>query len=191
MTDCGFTLVELLVAVLLIALLSTLLTPAVRGLMGVAGSRGGVSILSGALEQARYAAMQSGVNAYVGFPFTDSAVSTDARYSSFIVFREPRDDETNNIIPVSRWLRMPRGVYVAAGANFPSDKKAVSGLPKLATQSPTSLSVLQFDRFGRLKSSGSEVTLIVGEKAQPDGEFVGQKSTLAIQPLTGRIVVTE
>lgn len=190
----AFTLTELLISVALIALLTTLLIPSVRGLMGVAGARGGVSILSGALEQARFAAMQSGVTAYVGFPFTDGAISTDARYSSVIVFRDLLPGETSPVpgfLMISRWLRMPRGVYIAAGANFPTDKKTVSGFPKLALQSPTSLSVLPFDRFGRLKSSGSEVTLIIGEKAQPDGDFVGRKSTLAIQPLTGRIVVTE
>ncbi|MBU3664493.1 MAG: type II secretion system protein [Chthoniobacterales bacterium] len=186
----GFTLVELLIAVALVAILSSLLTPAIMGLLGVGGPRGGVSALAAALEQARFAAMQSGVSAYVGFPFSDPAIAADARYSSFIVFRDPREDEVT-VVPISRWLRMPRGVYIAPGTNFPSTIKTVANMPKLAMRSPSALSVVQFDRFGRLKPSTGDVVLVVGQKAQPEGDFVAGKSTVIIQPLTGRVVVTE
>jgi len=184
--------VELLVTIAIIAILTTLLTPAVRGLVGVAGPRGGMNTLAAALEQARLSAMEAGTAGYVGFPFGFS--DDELAYSSLIVFREPRDDEDVELVPITRWLRMPSGVYLE-GDELTETKSIESGsLPKLGGQDVSVLSVIRFDRFGKLYQTEDPLTVRIGGKAEPDGEFVGPKGSnyeLTVQPLTGRTTVAE
>ncbi len=188
----GFTLIEVLVTVALIAVMATLLTPAVRGLMGVAGPRGGVNILSTAVEQARLSAMESGEAAYVGFPFEAGDLDEDVRYSSVIVFRDARDDENADFVPVSRWLRLPQGVFIESD-NLRDNADPGDALPKLNGQTIGSVAVLKFDRFGKLFEE-DPLVIRVGQKAKPSEGFMGgadQHFELTVQPLTGRAVVVD
>jgi hypothetical protein len=183
---------EVLITVALIAVMTTLLAPAVRGLMGVAGPRGGVNVLSTAVEQARLSAMESGETTYVGFPFGAKGVDEDLQYSSVIVFRATRDDEEGDFVPVSRWQRLPQGVFIETQDVV--DTAAPGGaIPKLAGQEVGELTVLKFDRFGKLFNE-DPVVLRVGQKAGPDGEFMGganQHFEVTVHPLTGRAVVAD
>jgi prepilin-type N-terminal cleavage/methylation domain-containing protein len=192
----AFTLVELLVVVAIIGVLSSLMVPAMRGLVGVGGRRGGMNTLSSTIEQARLAAIENGTTVYVGFPF--SAADPAAGYSSVIVYRDKRDDETNNaIVPLSRWLRMPSGVFIESDD---LEGKSVTGalLPKLASSNGvvavTQLSTLTFDRFGRLKPDDETAEIRVGEKSEPTGQFLQNDDNhfrLEVQPLTGRVIVED
>lgn len=186
----GFTLVELLLAVIIIAIISTLMVPAVRGLVGVGGRRGGMNTLSTAIEQARLSAMENQVSTYVGFPA--AAADPELGLGSVIVVRESREDEeADDVVAVTRWLRMPRGVYIdseEASENVPD-----GALPKLGGQDPGQLRAIRFDRFGKLMPS-KKVTLRVGEKTAPDGDYLGDPNNyfeLTVQPLTGRVVIED
>lgn len=194
----AFTLVEVLVTVAIIAVMSALLAPAVRGLLGVTGPRGGANSLEATLDQARLTALQHRVTTYVGFPF--SSTNAEAGYSSVIVFRDPRVEERSStqFVPVSRWIKLPPGVFLEGAGNFSTvaTNLSVSNrvLPRLGSEEMSSLSVISFDRFGRLKPDTAPVSVRLGQKAEPQGPFVPTPTNyfeLTVQPLTGRTTVLD
>jgi prepilin-type N-terminal cleavage/methylation domain-containing protein len=185
----GFTLLEILIVVALIAVMSTLLVPSMRGLMGIAGPRGGVNTVASAIEQARLSALESGESAYVGFP--EDLPGGDNPYSAVIVFRDTREDEDGDYVAVSRWMRLPQGIHVDA-SGLTESVSAGATFPKLGTAPAGQLRVLRFDRFGKLYSSGSEQVFGVGEKLDPEKDFTGGNYfEITVQPLTGRAIITE
>jgi len=193
----GFTLIEVMVTVAIIAIMSALLTPAVRGLLGVTGPRGGTNILASTLEQARLSGMESGMPTYVGFPF--AASDKEVGFSSFIVFRRATDEEKaltkKDYTPVSRWMRLPQGVYIESEDLGETENVGVGVLPKLVTEDVETINVLRFDRFGKLMGATVPVVVRVGEKAEPVGDFIPEASRsffeLIVQPLTGRTTVVD
>ena len=196
----GFTLVEMLVVAALIAVLSALTIPAMRGLVGASGVRGAVGSVLGTLEQARNAAIEAGTDVYVGFPPTDFDDDTLVR-SSLIVVRGPRpasDPEDDSFRPLSRWIKLPTGVVIdASEANLvPPPDLSSSDLPKLANQQ-VGVSAIRIDRFGRIVNGGpdTKLKLTIGEGVVNKGEitWTGEdaKRTYVAQRLTGRWIPEE
>jgi prepilin-type N-terminal cleavage/methylation domain-containing protein len=198
-TPClGFSLVEMLVVIALIATLTALLAPSIQSLMGVSGRRGGMSILSNVLEQARVKAIESGQTVYVGFPF-ESIDDEELAKSSVILFRPASEAEGggDNFVPIGRWVRLPSGVYMQGGANFPVQDLAIpdGSLPQLDGVEVKNLQVVTFDRFGGVRGAAGTVELEIGEKARPNDEGWLRSPdnffTLSIQRLTGRVEVKD
>ena len=196
----GFTLVEMLVVMAIIGIMTTLLVPAVRGLVGVGGRRGGMNSLSSSIEKARLAAIEAGGTVYVGFPF--SASDPEVGYSSVIVFRPATPGEVDaggqpvSFVPLSRWVRMPAGVFIE-GDNLRDVSVNGAVMPQLAGSNGvapvTQVSAVAFDRFGRLTPK-ENVEIRVGEKASPTGAFIkgaNNHFALGIEPLTGRVTVQD
>ena len=197
-SGAAFTLIELLVVVAIIAVLSALITPAVQGLMGTSGRRGALNTVTAVLEQARLSAVENGTTAYVGFPH--NAANKTNGYSHLIVFRDPRPGDTNsNPVAVTRWQRLPNGVFIQGGTGLSGALTTrtlpTRTLPRLGgSEDLTQIPALAFNRFGQLQGASTAVSVLLGEKIEPTGEWRGSASNyyeLRIQPLTGRVIVDD
>ena len=197
-SGAAFTLIELLVVVAIIAVLSALITPAVQGLMGTSGRRGALNTVTAVLEQARLSAIENGTTAYVGFPY--NAANKTNGYSHLIVFRDPRPGDTNtNAVAVTRWQRLPNGVFIQGGTGLSGAVTTrtlpTRTLPRLGgSEDLTQIPALAFNRFGQLQGASTAVSVLLGEKIEPTGEWRGSASNyyeLRIQPLTGRVIVDD
>lgn len=195
----GFTLVEMLVVIAIVAILSALVTPALQGLMGTSGRRGGLNTLTAVIDQARLAAIENGTTVYVGFP-TNAQNKTNG-FSHVIVFRDARPDDTNqNPVAVTRWQRLPNNVYFEVG-NAPASAVTSRTLPSRTlprlggAQELTQIPALAFNRFGQLRGTAGEVSILIGEKVDAtDPTWRGGTNNhyeVKIQPLTGRAIVRD
>lgn len=109
----GFSLIELLSVMAVIAIMTSLLLPAISGFSSTAGRRGAVNILMNTFEQARVAALQTGQTVYVGFADSSFPVA-DMQYASFIVFRDATDEEKaanmGNYVILKKWTKLPKNI---------------------------------------------------------------------------------
>ena len=197
-SGAAFTLIELLVVVAIIAVLSALITPAVQGLMGTSGRRGALNTVTAVLEQARLSAVENGTTAYVGFPH--NAANKTNGFSHLIVFRDPRPGDTStNAVAVTRWQRLPNGVFIQEGTGLSGALTTrtlpTRTLPRLGgSEDLTQIPALAFNRFGQLQGASTAVSVLLGEKIEPTGDWRGSPNNyyeLRIQPLTGRVIVDD
>lgn len=135
----GFSLIELLAVMAVIAVMTALLAPSISGFSSTAGRRGAVNSLMNAFEQARAAALESGCNVYVLMRRNKTMGGQDA----FIVFRQRSDDMADSVntayIQISPWKKLPSGIlfYPASGSltstgdfgSLPSDLKTTGVIP--------------------------------------------------------------
>ncbi len=187
-TPSGFSLIEMLFVIGIIAVLSALALPALQGLVGASGKRGGVNMVVNAIERARMAAIENGVNTYVAF--APAAAHPDVSTRALMVFRDPKEGETARV-GLTRWMLLPTGVAYSNPPIGVETNTVWTGLPRLATPtnaiSSGSMPVIRFDRFGRVPPlSQSNPSIMVFE-----GPAQKTKETITVQRLTGRVTVSE
>lgn len=119
----GYSLLELLVAMALMAMLMGLSVAAMMGFRTPGLRQGAISQLMGALDEARMSAIESGAAVYVAF--ADGAFpDAERRFRGFILYREftaaEREALADNppaageVKPLTRWQELPRGFYLDA-----------------------------------------------------------------------------
>lgn len=142
--QAGFSLLEILVVVAMMAIMMSLLLPAISGFSSTAGRRGAVNILMNTFEQARVAALESGQTVYVGFADNDFPVE-DMRYAAFIVFRDATNEEkaaapdpaTKSYVVLKKWTRLPKNIAFKSikSSLIGNDGKSFTNLPNEVGQS--------------------------------------------------------
>lgn len=203
----GFTLLELLVVIGIIALMLVVLIPAVNSLSKSSGRKAAIGSLLGTLEQARGHAIATGRPSYVVFPaFTAGDQKTLDRYH-YRAFSIYEDDPANPVTPkqITKWQTLPTGVALRANAGAPG---SVSDLPPL-TPAPTFTFApdadatpvfhsIKFDADGKVESGAAnyvELAVFEGHVSgttevptgarDPSGQPAARES-LRIAHLTGR-----
>ncbi len=123
----------------------------------------------------------------------DPGLDEDLRYSSLIVFRKGRqEDNEPSFVPVTRWLRLPQGVFIEGDLN--QSESPGGTIPQLGGKAAGTLAVLRFDRFGKLYQTEDNAVVKVGQKADPRGPFMGGSDKhfeITVQALTGRAMIAD
>jgi prepilin-type N-terminal cleavage/methylation domain-containing protein len=177
----GFTLLELLIVVGIIAMVLAFLTPAVTSLSKSGGRRAARNSLLGGIEQARAEAIKSGQATYVVFPtFTSGTQSTLDRYNyrSYAIF-EDNAASPGSVKQLTDWKSFPAGVALRAAGTA-----ALSNLANPATLTPpvtfsftpdtsaTPFRCLKFNSNGEVQTPTANVLLAVFEGYVNNGSEV-------------------
>ncbi len=149
----GFSLVELLTVVAIIAIMMAALAPSISSFTSTAGRRGAVNSLMNTFEQARVAALEVGRPVYVIF-WRRLFPEPDA----FMVVREPENTSLAGwkYDQLTKWQQLPKGVLLhqpAAGQSLLSVAGTGNFLPENLVKPPVvapgeSLNVLGFNEAG-------------------------------------------
>ncbi len=166
----GFTLLELLVVIGIIAIMMVLIVPAVTSLSKSNGRKAAIANLLGGIEQARAEAIKSGQATYVVFPtFASGTQPTLDRYNyrSYAIFE---DDAANpgNVKQLTAWKSFPIGVALRAAGTA-----ALSNLTDPATlgvafsfapdPSAAPLKCFKFNSNGEVQAPAGNVLLGIFE----------------------------
>ncbi len=193
----AFSLIELLVVVAMIGLLLSFMGPAIEGLAGAGGRKGGVTIVMNTLEQARVTAIQRGREVVVVFWKKNGIGEQDA----MMVLQ--RTDGIPPWEPVSRWVKLPKGVLFHSGDEESrildgSALDAITGLELDALPGKpdeAALGVIHFTKTGAVQapnhSNGLRVAITEGQRAA-DGVLADKRhekggyEVISIARFTGR-----
>jgi type II secretory pathway pseudopilin PulG len=184
----GLSLVEMLFVMGLVAVMAALAFPAIQGLVGASGQRGGVNIVVNTIERARMAAIENGGNTYVAFAPANAHADVSTR--ALMAYRDPREGETARV-GLTRWILLPAGVVYTLPPGGLETNADWTGLPLLVSPngavSSGDMPVIRFDRFGRVPPFSS-FEIRIGVSVGPAQKT---KETITVHRLTGRVAVTD
>ena len=177
----GFSLLELLVAIVLIALLLTLISPAMNGFRGSAARKGAVSLVMTTLEQARILAIETGREVVVIFWKKNGTADTPPdEQDAMIVLR--RNETETGWEQMNRWIKLPHGILFHSNdtaslilCNIPAEE-----IRSILPNSPTSehLGAVHFSSSGAVQwpgtSAGLRIALTEGRRGT-DGALLANK----------------
>lgn len=169
----GFSLVELLTVIAIIAIMAALLAPAITGFSSTAGRRGAVNLVMNTIDQARVAALEQGREVQVVFWRRE----TPQRDAILV----QRKNENGDWEPLTRWQTLPPGILLhkpEAGPNIFSDG-SISGqnfdhLP--GKPSSSAVGVLEFTASGtiRIPSEARNLFVILTEGTRETENIISQ-----------------
>jgi type II secretory pathway pseudopilin PulG len=194
----GFTLLEILLVMGVIAIMMGVLVPAVTSLSKSNGRKAAIANLLGGIEQARAEAIKSGQAAYVVFPtFGSGAQSTLDRYNyrSYAIFE---DDAASpgNVKQLTGWKSFPTGVALRAAGTAALSNLADPGAltpPVAFSFAPDAdaapLKCFKFNSNGEIQAPAANVLLGVFEGYVDNGSEVattkdGSGNPSAVEYLT-------
>lgn len=171
--DGGFSLLELLVVVAVMAVMMSLMLPSLAGFSSTAGRRGAVNVLMNTFEQARVAALESGQTVYVGFADENFPVA-DMQYAAFIVFRDASDEEKaagRDYVVLKKWTRLPRNIaFKRLNSSLVPTTGGTTSFPNLKNELSSafsswtgSLPVLAFNSSGAVEQPNSNLCVYLYE----------------------------
>lgn len=165
----GFSLVELLTVLAIMAVLVFLSLPAIQGVRSTYNRRAASDIVMQAVQNARMSALQSGENVFVIFALaTDGGVSPDA---VIVAGDQPLGSAVTGPVLYSRWIRLPSDIrFRSSPSTLPvnplsSTDVTPSQLPAIAGN-PT-YSAITFNANGTLANpatGGLEIALYEGTR---------------------------
>jgi prepilin-type N-terminal cleavage/methylation domain-containing protein len=189
LSNRGFTLIELMTVMAIMAVLLALTIPSMSGIMSTNGRKQAVDTVLSTIEQARIASLENGNNVYVIFAMpTDSGVTSDAM---IVVGDPPLGSTSANPILFTRWIMLPRNVrFLASTSTLVTSDSGTTGAPTQVqaylsnNQLPVvngnpSYAAITFNYSGSLQfPANTPLTLALFEGIRaPDGTQVAQGAT--------------
>jgi len=200
----AFSLVELLAVVGIIAMLSVAAVPVMRGLGGSQSSRATAQILVSALEQARTAAILSGINAYLALPDDGTTTMNPTnRFRTYAVIRQTADQDANGYddyqtnvstnsgwVLLSKWERLPGDLMFSSTTLALLSPTNPSGLTFPGNSNSSTLRLIGFTPSGGLTDTNGTNGLLFASSAKVTNGRANVADRIDISLYSGRVRYT-